>query len=332
MTTLDVPGATETDIFGVNDSGIITGSYNDSSNIQHGFVGVPAPGHGVDRPPVVTASDTTLASATASVAMSSLFTASDPDGDAITMYRFWDGTADPNSGHVVVNGVAQGKDTYITVTPQQLAQTTFQPGTVSDQMWVQANDGSQWGNWTIFNINPPGPPVVTANNQSVAAGQQVALSSLFSVGGNGISQYKVWFSYPEGGLPAVGTLTNNGTPIAPDQWVTLSSLSGWEYTGSAGSGTDRIWLQAYNGQWSEAFASITDTGATLAGHSSASQVSGLGNEQGGLDHTVSLLSQYMASSSGSSDFGSTDPVADPKGAYQNQPSVLAPTPLTQSHA
>ena len=84
----------------------------------------------------------------------SLFTASDPDGDTITQYRFWDGTADPSSGHVVVNGVAQGKDTYIPMTAGQLAQTTFQAGTASDQMWVQANDGSQWGAWTIFNINP----------------------------------------------------------------------------------------------------------------------------------------------------------------------------------
>jgi hypothetical protein len=70
-------------------------------------------------------------------------------------------------------------------------------------------------------------PVVKAKNRSVAANQQVALSSLFSVSGSGITQYKVWFSYPEGGSPAVGTLTNNGTPIAPDQYLTLSGLSGW---------------------------------------------------------------------------------------------------------
>jgi hypothetical protein len=55
---------------------------------------------------------------------------------------------------MLVNGVAQGKDTYIPVTAGQLAQTTFQVGTVSDQMWVQAFDGAQWGAWTIFNINP----------------------------------------------------------------------------------------------------------------------------------------------------------------------------------
>ena len=66
------------------------------------------------------------------------------------------------------------------------------------------------------------PASVAANNQSVAPGQQVALSSLFSISGNGITQYKVWFSHPEGGNPALGTVTNNGTPIALDQPVTVS--------------------------------------------------------------------------------------------------------------
>jgi hypothetical protein len=66
--------------------------------------------------------------------------------------------------------------------------------------------------------------------------------------GSGITQNKVWFSYPEGGSPAVETLTNNGTPIAPDQYVTLSGPSGWVSIGSAGSGTDKIWLIASDGQ------------------------------------------------------------------------------------
>ena len=54
---------------------------------------------------------------------------------------------------------------------------------------------------------------------------------------------------PEGGAPAVGTVSNNGTSIALDQGVTLSSLSGVTYTGSASQGTDKIWLKAYNGNW-----------------------------------------------------------------------------------
>jgi hypothetical protein len=105
--------------------------------------------------------------------------------------------------------------------------------------------------------------VVTANNQTVAYNQSISLSNVFSVTGTGVTQYQVWFSYPEGGAPALGTVTNNGTPIPLDQSVTAASLSGLTYTGSATSGTDYIWLKAFNGAWNESWAraSIADAGS-----------------------------------------------------------------------
>jgi hypothetical protein len=59
---------------------------------------------------------------------SSLFRVSDSAGDAITKYQFWDSTADPASGHWLVNGVAQTTNVAIDVTVAQLAPTTFQSG------------------------------------------------------------------------------------------------------------------------------------------------------------------------------------------------------------
>src|SRR5262249_7057724 len=131
----------------------------------------------------------------------------------------------------------------------------------TDKMWLRAYNGA-WSNSSPASITDPGAPapVVTANNQTVATGQSVALSSLFSVSGSGITQYQVWFSFPEGSAPALGAVTNNGTPIALDTWVTLASLSGVAYTGSAQSGTDEMWLRAYNGAWSSSSqANITDS-------------------------------------------------------------------------
>jgi hypothetical protein len=75
----------------------------------------------------------------------------------------------------------------------------------------------------------------------------------------------VWFSYSEGGAPALGTVTySNGTPIPLDQAVTLGSLTGLTYTGSATHGTDEIWLKAFNGSWDPTWvrADITDPGIT----------------------------------------------------------------------
>ena len=271
-------------------------------------------------PPVVTANNQSVA-AGQQVALSSLFSVS---GSGITQYKVWFSYPEggsPAVGTLTNNGTAIALDQWVTLSSLSGWIYTGSASSGTDRIWLIASNGQS--SEALANITDPGSPgaaapVVTANNQSVAAGQQVALSSLFSVSGSGITQYKVWFSYPEGGSPAVGTLTNNGTPIAPDQWVTLSSLSGWVYTGSANSGTDKIWLIASNGQSSEALANITDPGA---GHSSASQLSDLGSEPGKLDQAISLFSQYLAAPLGQSDFGRTN---HPNVAFQDQSNFLAP--------
>ena len=72
-------------------------------------------------------------------------------------------------------------------------------------------------------------------------------------------------------------VTNNGTPIAADQWVTVSSLSGLAFVGSATPGTDHIWLEAYNGSWSsDTEAMVTDgaAGSTTVGAGATLQIAG----------------------------------------------------------
>jgi hypothetical protein len=93
-------------------------------------------------------------------------------------------------------------------------------------------------------------PVIAAKNPNIAPGEAVSLSSIFSISGADITQYKLWFSWAGGGAPALGTLTNNGTAVPLNQPVTFTGLSALVYTGPATAGTDKIWLQAYNGSWS----------------------------------------------------------------------------------
>ena len=71
---------------------------------------------------------------------SSLFQASDADGDSL-LYFFYDNSADPASGHFTVNGVVQAANTTFAVSAAQLAQTTFTAGLVSDDLFVNAWDG-----------------------------------------------------------------------------------------------------------------------------------------------------------------------------------------------
>jgi probable HAF family extracellular repeat protein len=42
-TTLDVPGSTSTQAWGINDSGEIVGTYADAGGGQHGFLATPVP-------------------------------------------------------------------------------------------------------------------------------------------------------------------------------------------------------------------------------------------------------------------------------------------------
>ena len=63
----------------------------------------------------MTAPDFTASTHSQNVAVTSLFSVSDADGDTITKYQFCDSSSDPQSGHFVVGGVAQGVSQAIDV-------------------------------------------------------------------------------------------------------------------------------------------------------------------------------------------------------------------------
>jgi hypothetical protein len=96
-----------------------------------------------------------------------------------------------------------------------------------DSQWVAANvqnnlKGNAFGDWSALAISQDAP-IVTANSLTVAAGESVSLSSIFSINGSGITQYRVWFSWPDGGAPALGTLLyRDGTAVPLDQPVELT--------------------------------------------------------------------------------------------------------------
>ena len=232
-----------------------------------------------------------------SVPLSSIYSVS---GSGITEYQIWfswpEG-GDPADGTVTNNGTPIAADQWDTVS--SLSGLAFvgsvTPGT--DHIWLQAYNGV-WSNSSQATITDAGlaAPVVTATNQTVAAGQSVPLSSIYSVSGSGITEYRIWFSWPEGGDPADGTVTNNGTPIAADQWDTVSSLSGLAFVGSVTPGTDHIWLQAYNGVWSNSSqATITDPGLPAPVVTATNQTVAAGQ-------SVPLSSIYSVSGSGITEY------------------------------
>ena len=213
----------------------------------------------LDRPPVVTTSTLTEAP-NQTLAASSLLSVSDPDGNAITEYQFWDSNTSPNTGHFYLNGVQQPLGTILQVSSSQLAQMTFVTGTAASAIQVRAFDGTSWsapdtGAWSPFtiNVNVPPPPVVTTTNLTEAPNQALAASSLFSVsdpGGNPITEYQFWDSNTS---PNAGHFYLNGMEQALSTVIDVSAAQLAQMTFVTGTAASAIQVRAYDGvSWSAA--------------------------------------------------------------------------------
>ena len=231
-----------------HETGSISQSYPDTS----GWL-TASPADATPVRPVVTAPDF-AASHNQNIAASALFSVTDGDGDAITKYQFWDSTTDPASGHWVVNGMVQGTNQAIDVTAAQLAQTTFQSGSGSDDLWVRAFDGFDWSEWKEFHVNAPveARPVVTAPDFAASHNQDIAASALFSVtdgDGDAITKYQFWDSTTD---PASGHWVVNGMVQGTNQAIDVTAAQLAQTTFQSGSGSDDLWVRAFDGfDWSE---------------------------------------------------------------------------------
>ncbi|MGY4227814.1 hypothetical protein ACVMIH_005175 [Bradyrhizobium sp. USDA 4503] len=206
----------------------------------------------VNHIPVVTASDY-AASHNQSITASSLFSVSDADSDAITKYQFWDSTSDPASGHFVVGGAAQGTNQNIDVSAAQFANTTFQSGSGSDDLWLRAYDGFAWSTWKEFHVNAPlnQAPVVTASDYAANHNQRIAAASLFSVSdadSDTITKYQFWDSTSDS---TSGHFDVAGTAQGTNQNIDVSAAQLANTTFQSGSGSDDLWVRAFDGlAWS----------------------------------------------------------------------------------
>ncbi|MBA2589705.1 MAG: hypothetical protein H0U98_13900 [Alphaproteobacteria bacterium] len=140
-----------------------------------------------DNPPVVTTTNISAAHGQ-SLTLLSLFSAGDAEGDTITKYQLWDTTTEPNSGHFVVNGVAQAPRTVIEISASQLAQVNFVAGSIGDHLQIRAYDGIAWSavdsaQWSPFNVTVAAnrAPVLTTSDVAAQRNQTLAVSSLFTV-------------------------------------------------------------------------------------------------------------------------------------------------------
>jgi hypothetical protein len=152
----------------------------------------------------------------------------------------------------VINGVAQTAGTPITVSASQLSQISFQSGVGNDDLYVQAFDGQIWGGWTKLSVNVANHLAdVTANSMTVARGQSVSATSLFSVSdadNDAIVQYHFLDS---SGAANGGHFMLNGVDQGAQSNFTISASQLSQLNFQTGVGSDTLYVQVFDGYgWS----------------------------------------------------------------------------------
>ena len=179
---------------------------------------------------------------------SSLFSASDGDGDSL-LYFFYDNSADPASGHFTVNGVVQAANTTFAVTAAQLGSTTFTAGQLPDDLFVNVWDGAAYSGPKEFHVNVPAnqAPTVMAPDFSASKGQVVNASDLFSANdANG--DPLLYFFYDNSAAATSGHFTVNGVVQAAGTTFAVSAVQLAQTTFTAGTaGADDLFVNAWDG-------------------------------------------------------------------------------------
>ena len=217
----------------------------------------------VTPPPVVTAHDQSVPYNQSISLSPAVFSVS---GTGITQYQLW--FSDPANGFPADGVVTDSHGaiaTSTTITEASLSGVQFTGGaaTGTDEIWLRAFNG-QWSGWTLATLTDPGvtTPTVTPHNQTVAAGQSVALSTIFTVSGPAATAYQVYLAGPND-----GSVTDANGQIATNTVVDEASLSGVNFVGGMSSGSDQLWMRAFDGQWSAwapSQATLTDLGPSAA--------------------------------------------------------------------
>ena len=134
----------------------------------------------LDRAPVVAAANVTLNIGQTTIAASSLFSATDPDGNTITTYA----VEDTGPGYFVLNGVVEPNNQEIDIAAAQLSQLAYQgvAGSTTDTVEIRVNDGTLWSSWTTFTVTPP--PVVIQTDGTTALTEVATNYFLSPTGGS----------------------------------------------------------------------------------------------------------------------------------------------------
>jgi hypothetical protein len=170
-------------------------------------------------------------------------------------YQFFDNGRAAESGSFLINGVAQAAGQEIFVAAGLLPSVAFQAANGgADDLYVRAFDGYAWSEWAGFTVSTANAaPVVTAADQTLARGQVVAASSLFSVADPDLDTIKSYQVFDNGRAAESGSFLLNGVTQATGQEILVeaAALASLEFK-VAETGSDDLYVRAFDGvAWSD---------------------------------------------------------------------------------
>ena len=209
-----------------------------------------------NQAPIVTVSTKTVFLNTA-IPASSLFSVSDPDGDPILKYRFYDFSNVSTTGYFELNGAPKQNGSTIEITAAQLANLVYVGGSQisNERIRVQAWDGSAWSdaevNFRMYTTrNQITRPNILVSNQDVLANESIGADTFISAydpDGYPITKYYLRDDLVNNSYFMLG---NTQMPQGTFFTVTADQLANLRYYGY-GQGSETIRAFAYDGStWS----------------------------------------------------------------------------------
>ncbi len=209
------------------------------------------------QPPVITATDGSVLGFEGLI-VSSLFSATDPDGYAIQKYKFIDFNASSNSGYFLLNGVKQPSAVLFDVPAQQLSTLRYFGGATggAENIGILAWDGAMWSDAAylmITTINDAHAPVVNAFDAEIPVGAVLNATNMFSFNDPDGNTIKKLQFFDTGSLATGGYFTIDGVKQADNQWFTVSfnELLSVQYHTASQNDFERFRVRVFDGKfWS----------------------------------------------------------------------------------
>ena len=203
---------------------------------------------------IVTVPNPTLSVTSANIAtsgqalnLSSLITVSDPGHVGYQKLELWDSNGTAAGGRFVIGGTAQTGGHEIDVASANVSSVVFDAGTAAgtDTIWAQLllNDGTTSG-WQAISVTVPNPGLVVNASVNATTGQQLSLSSLFSItnSGAGYQKLELWDT---NGTLAGGHFVVNGTAETGGHEIDVApgTVASTVFDVGTSAGTDTLFVQ-----------------------------------------------------------------------------------------